>query len=152
VPPLSLAALFVSMLCVAESAVLARRVPRLHPVQLNVVASATAALILLPVSVFSGESIALPHRAATWAALAFVVGISSVLMFILYLVLLRRWLASRVAYIFVLAPPITLALSAWLDHERVSSELFLCGGVILAGVYVGALRPREATVPVVPAP
>ena len=153
VPPLSLLALFVSMLCVAESAVLARRLPlQLHPVQLNVVASATAALILLPVSLLSDETIALPHQAKTWAALAFVVLISSVLMFILYLLLLRRWLASRVAYIFVLAPPLTIALSAWLDNEHVSSDLFLGGAVILAGVYVGALRPREATVPAVPAP
>jgi len=152
VPPLSLLALFVSMLCVAESAVLARRLPPLHPVQLNLVASATAALILLPVSLLSGESIALPHRARTWAALAFVVVISSVLMLILYLVLLRRWLASRVAYIFVLAPPLTVALSAWLDHEHVTSALFLGGAVILAGVWVGALGPRPVPVPAVPPP
>jgi drug/metabolite transporter (DMT)-like permease len=152
VPPLSLLALLVSMLCVSESAVLARRLPPLHPVQLNVVASATAALILLPVSLLSGESIALPQRATTWAALAFVVVVSSVLMFILYLLLLRRWVASRVAYIFVLAPPLTIALSAWLDNEHVNSELFLGGAVILAGVYVGALRPRAAPVPAVPAP
>jgi drug/metabolite transporter (DMT)-like permease len=52
----------------------------------------------------------------------------------------------------VLAPPLTIALSAWLDNEHVSSDLFLGGAVILAGVYVGALRPREAPVPVVPAP
>jgi drug/metabolite transporter (DMT)-like permease len=152
VPPLSLVALFISMLCVAESAVLGRRLPGVHPVQLNVVASATAALILLPISLLTHETIALPHRAATWGALAFVVAISSVLMFILYLFLLRRWLASRVAYIFVLAPPITVALSAWLDNEHVGSELFLGGGVILAGVYVGALWPRAAPVPAVPAP
>jgi drug/metabolite transporter (DMT)-like permease len=152
VPPLSLLALFVSMFCVAESAVLARRFRGLHPVELNLVASAAAALILLPVSVLSGESIALPQRAKTWAALAFVVLISSVLMFVLYLLLLRRWLASRVAYIFVLAPPLTVALSAWLDNEHVTSELFLGGAVILTGVYVGALRPHDAPVPAVPAP
>jgi drug/metabolite transporter (DMT)-like permease len=152
VPTLSLLVLFVSMVCVAESAVLGRRLPHLHPVQLNLVASATAALMLLPVSVFSGEAITLPHRARTWGALAFVVGISSVLMFILYLFLLRRWLSSRVAYIFVLAPPLTIALSAWLDNEHVTSALFLGGAVILAGVYVGALRPRAAPVPAMPAP
>jgi len=152
VPPLSLLALFVSMLCVAESAVLGRRLPSVHPVQLNVVASATAALILLPVSLLSDDSIALPDRAATWAALAFVVVVSSVLMFVLYLFLLRRWLASRVAYIFVLAPPLSVALSAWLDNEHVGAELFLGGAVILAGVYVGALRPRAAPAPAMPAP
>jgi drug/metabolite transporter (DMT)-like permease len=153
VPPLSFIALFLSMLCVAESAVLGRRLPmHIHPVQLNLVATATGSAILLVVSLLSGESIALPHLAATWAALAFGVGISSVLMFILYLLLLRRWLASRVAHIFVLAPPLTIALSAWLDHEHVSLELFLGTVVILVGVYVGALRPRHAPVPAVPAP
>ena len=71
---------------------------------------------------------------------------------VLYLFLLRRWLASRVAYIFVLAPPLSVALSAWLDNEHVGAELFLGGAVILAGVYVGALRPRAAPAPAMPAP
>jgi drug/metabolite transporter (DMT)-like permease len=151
-PVLSLLALLGSLLCVSESAVLARRLPSLHPVQLNLVASPVAALILLPISRLSGESIALPHSAATWTAFVYLVVVSSVLMFILYLVMLARWAASRAAYVFVLSPPLTLALSAWLDNEHVSSALFLGGAVILAGVYVGALRPRRTPVPAVPSP
>ena len=50
----------------------------------------------------------------------------------------------------MLSPPLTLLLSAWLDGEPVASGLFLGGAIILAGVYVGALRPRTAAVPAVP--
>jgi drug/metabolite transporter (DMT)-like permease len=152
VPLLSLLALFGSLLCVAEAAVLGRGLRQLHPVPMNVVASAAAVLVLLPVTLLAGDTVALPERAATWGALAYVVGVSSVLMFILYLVVLARWVASRVAYVFVLSPPLTVLLSAWLDNEPVASRLFLGGAVILAGVYIGALRPRPTPVPAVPAP
>jgi len=152
VPFLSLLALLGSLFCVAEAAVVARWLPLLHPVSLNVAASAAAVLVLLPVSLLAGDTVALPDRAATWGALAYLVVVSSVLMFIVYLVMLARWVASRAAYIFVLAPPLTVLLSAWLDNEPVASGLFLGGAVILAGVYVGALRPRPTAVPAVPAP
>jgi drug/metabolite transporter (DMT)-like permease len=152
VPLLSLLALLGSLLFVAEAAVVARWLPQLHPVPLNVVASAVAVVLLLPVSLLAGETLALPDRAATWGALAYLVGVSSVLMFIIYLVMLSRWAASRAAYIFVVAPPLTVLLSAWLDDEPVASTLFLGGAVILAGVYVGALRPRPTPVTAVPPP
>ena len=90
VPALSLLALLGSVLCVAEAAVLARRMRQLHPVSLNVVASAAAAALLLPVSLLSHEVIAVPDRASTLAALVYLVGVSSVLMFILYLAALAR--------------------------------------------------------------
>jgi hypothetical protein len=47
---------------------------------------------------------------------------------------------------------LTLILSAWLDNEAIGASLFLGGFVILAGVYVGALRPNAPRVEVVPAP
>ena len=40
----------------------------------------------------------------------------------------------------VLVPVVTVALSAWLDDEPVGSGLVLGGLLVLAGVYVGALR------------
>ena len=152
VPFLSLLALLGSLVCVAEAAVLARRLRRLHPVPLNVAASAAAVLLLLPLSLLAGDKVAIPDRAATWGALVYLVGISSVLMFIVYLVLLARWAASRAAYIFVLAPPLTVLLSSWLDNEPVAPSLFLGGAIILAGVYVGALKPVPPPVAAVPPP
>ena len=54
---------------------------------------------------------------------------------------LRYWAASRAAYGFVLIPFVTVVLSAWLDDERITASLAIGGLLVLAGVYVGALRP-----------
>jgi drug/metabolite transporter (DMT)-like permease len=61
--------------------------------------------------------------------------------FVLYLVVVRLWSASRAAYTFVLIPIVTVLLSAWLDDEPIGLGLVLGGSLVLAGVYIGALRP-----------
>jgi drug/metabolite transporter (DMT)-like permease len=140
VPLLSLLALVGSALCFAQAAVLVRRFPRLHPVVTNAVGMAAGAALLVAGSVVAGESIVLPRRAATWAALVYLVLFGSVAVFVLYVVVLRYWAASRAAYVFVLIPFVTVVLSVWLDDEPVGAGLVLGGLLVLAGVYVGALR------------
>ena len=56
VPLAALLALGVSVICVAQAAVMVRRLPPMHPVTMNAVGSAAAAAILLPVSLLVGES------------------------------------------------------------------------------------------------
>lgn len=56
------------------------------------------------------------------------------------LFVLGRWAASRAAYVFVVIPFVTVLLSAWLDDEPVGWGLLGGGLLVLAGVYVGALR------------
>ena len=140
VPLLSLLALVGSALCFAQAAVLVRRFPRLRPVVTNAVGMAAGAALLVAGSVVAGESIVLPRRAATWAALGYLVLFGSVAVFVLYVVVLRYWAASRAAYVFVLIPFVTVVLSVWLDDEPVGAGLVLGGLLVLAGVYVGALR------------
>jgi drug/metabolite transporter (DMT)-like permease len=140
VPLLSLLALVGSALCFAQAAVLVRRFPRLHPVVTNAVGMAAGAALLVAGSVVAGESIVVPRRAATWAALGYLVLFGSVAVFVLYVVVLRYWAASRAAYVFVLIPFVTVVLSVWLDDEPVGAGLVLGGLLVLAGVYVGALR------------
>jgi drug/metabolite transporter (DMT)-like permease len=142
VPALSLLALLGGALCFAEAAVLVRRFPRVHPVTMNAVGMTAAGALLVPLALLAGEPIELPRRAETWLALGYLVAVGSVLVFVLYLVVLARWTASRAAYTFVLVPVVTVMLSAWLDDEPVGSGLVLGGLLVLAGVYVGALRPR----------
>lgn len=144
VPLRSLLALLGSALCFAQAAVVVRRFPSVHPVTINAVGMATAALLLVPGSVLIGETIELPRRAETWAALVYLVAVGSMLVFSLYIVVLRYWSASRAAYTFVLVPVITVILSAWLDNEPVRASLLLGGSLVIAGVYVGALRPGRA--------
>ena len=111
---------------------------------INAIGMATGALLLAVGSVLIGETISLPERAETWAAIGYLVAVGSVVVFVLYVVVLRYWVASRAAYEFVLIPVVTLALSAWLDDEPVGIGLVLGGLLVLAGVYVGALRTAEA--------
>ena len=144
VPLRSLLALLGSALCFAQAAVVVRRFPSVHPVTINAVGMATAALLLVPGSVLVGETIELPRRAETWAALVYLVAVGSMLVFSLYIVVRRSWSASRAAYTFVLVPAITVILSAWLDNEPVRASLLLGGSLVIAGVYVGALRPGRA--------
>jgi drug/metabolite transporter (DMT)-like permease len=143
-PFLSLVAALGSAFCFAEGAILVRWFPPVHPVTINAVGMATGAVLLGLGSVVVGETISLPERGETWAAIGYLVGIGSVVVFVLYVVVLRYWSASRAAYEFVLIPVVTLALSAWLDDEPIGPGLVLGGLLVLAGVYVGALRPATS--------
>ena len=144
VPLLSVLAAVGSAVCVAQAAVLVRRFPPVHPVTMNAIGMATGAALLVIGSLVAGEPIAVPQRASTWAALAYLVVIGSVLVFVLYIVVLGRWSASRAAYTFVVIPFVTVVLSAWLDNEPVRTGLVFGGFLVLAGVYVGALRASPA--------
>jgi drug/metabolite transporter (DMT)-like permease len=155
VPLLSLLALLGSALCFAQAAVLVRRFPRVHPVAMNAVGMTAGAALLVAGSVLVGEPLSrkvngiggvgvLPERAETWASIGYLVPVGSVLVFVLYLVVLRRWTALRAAYTFVVVPVVTVLLSAWLDDEPVRAGLLLGGLLVLTGVYIGALRPARS--------
>jgi drug/metabolite transporter (DMT)-like permease len=154
VPLLSLLALLGSALCFAEAAVLVRRFPSLHPVAMNAVGMTAGGALLVVESMVAGDPLVLPQRAATWAAVGYLVVVGSVVVFVLYIVVLRYWSASRAAYTFVLIPVVTVVLSWWLDDEPVGAGLVLGGLLVLASVYVGALRPAlvEPARPAVPSP
>ena len=153
VPLDSALAFLASLLCLSQGAVTIRQIPPVHTVPLNLIGCLTAALVLIPAAALSGEELALPRERNTWLALTYVVFVGSGLMFVLYISVLRRWAASRAAYVFVVSPFLTVLLSAWLDDEPVGAALVLGGAVILAGVYLGALRPLPAArVPAVPPP
>jgi drug/metabolite transporter (DMT)-like permease len=145
VPLLSVLAAVGGALCFAQAAVLVRWFPPVHPVTMNAVGMTTGAALLLIASLIAGDSMALPDRGETWAALAYLVVVGSVIVFVLYLVVLRYWTASRTSYEFVLIPVVTVVLSAWLDDEPIRAGLVLGGLLVIAGVYVGALRPRTGT-------
>jgi drug/metabolite transporter (DMT)-like permease len=49
----------------------------------------TGAALLLAAAVVTGEPIVLPHRPETWAGMAYLVVTGSVVVFLLYLVVLR---------------------------------------------------------------
>jgi drug/metabolite transporter (DMT)-like permease len=139
-PLLSILAAVGSAFCFAQGALVVRRFPPVHPVAMNAIGMAVGAGLLILGSALVGERFDVPARGATWAAVAYLVAVGSVLVFVLYLVVLRSWTATRTSYEFVLIPIVTVLLSAWLDDEPVGVALLLGGLLVLAGVYVGALR------------
>jgi drug/metabolite transporter (DMT)-like permease len=141
VPVLSLLAVLGAVLCFAQATVLVRQFPPVHPVTTNALGMATGAAILVALSLLLRESIVLPEGGATWLALMYMVVLGSGPVFVLYVVVVRLWSASRAAYSFVLIPLVTVLLSAWIDDEPIGAGLVLGGLLVLAGVFVGALRP-----------
>lgn len=145
IPIPSLLALLASVVCFAQALVLVRRLPRIQPIALNAVGIVTGALVLLAVSALSGEAWTLPERRETGLALGYVVAIGSVVVFLLHVFIAQRWGASRAAYVMVLIPLVTIVLSAWPDREPVTGGLLVGGALVLAGVYLGALRGMSIT-------
>jgi drug/metabolite transporter (DMT)-like permease len=113
---------------------------------MNALGTFAAVFVLVPAALVAGEPIVVPQHGSTWAALAFGVFGGS-LLFVLYVYVLKRWAASRAAYLFVLAPFLTFVLSARLDDEPLGAGLVVGGAFIVAGVYVGALRQSSRTSP-----
>jgi drug/metabolite transporter (DMT)-like permease len=140
VPLPSLLAVLGTVVCIAEATVLVRRFPAVHPVTMNAIGMAAGAGVVGAGAVLLGEPLDVPTHASTWAALGYLVVVGSVVVFWLYLVVLKYWAASRAAYGFVLIPIVTVLVSAWLDDERITRGLVFGGALVLIGVYVGALR------------
>jgi drug/metabolite transporter (DMT)-like permease len=136
----SLLALLGASVSVSQAGVIAKWFPKAHPVSMNAVAMGVGTVLLLVLSVLTGESQTIPIRAATWTALVYVILLGSVGLFVLYLIVLKRWTATRTAYAFVLFPVVAAGLGAWLEHTPVTLSLALGGVVVIAGVYIGALH------------
>lgn len=145
-PAVAFAALIGNALCVGQATVMVRRFPRVHPVTMNAIGMAVGAAMQIVAAVALGETIALPRREVTLLALVYMIVLGSVVVYILYIVVLSTWSASRAAYSFVVIPLVTVLLSVWLDSEPLTLAATFGGCLIIAGVYVGALhhdRPRR---------
>lgn len=140
VSSLSLAAVMGSVLCFAQALVIVRRLPPIHPVVLNTVGMLVAVPVLTAASLLRGEMLVLPSRPETWVAIAYVAAVGSVAVFLLQVFVVQHWTASRSAYVMVLIPFVTVALSAWLDQEPITTGFAIGGLLVLVGVYIGALR------------
>ena len=83
-------------------------------------------------------------------ALAYLVLLGSGVLFVLILLVVRRWTASATSYLFVLFPVATLALGAWLADEPITMHAVTGAVLVMAGVWYGALSPgaRHPAVPV----
>lgn len=126
--------------CASQAGIVVKRVPDADVITMNGVAMAVGASALLALSFTIGEEHALPSSPSVWVAVSFLALVGSPLLFILYVFVLNRWTASAASYQFVLFPPVTIVLGALVAGESVTGGLLLGLPLVLAGVYVGALR------------
>jgi drug/metabolite transporter (DMT)-like permease len=145
VPPLGLGLAVLAALMLAESGIVAKMTPRADPIATNAVGMLTGAAMLLPLSVVLGEHWTVPLQDDTRLALAYLVVAGSLVVFWLFLYVLRRWDASVVSFEFLLIPLATIPFSALLTHELITPIMLLGGALILAGVYIGVLVPSRGS-------
>ncbi len=141
VPVLSVLAVVGAAICFAQALVLVRRFPRVHPVSMNAVGMTAGAAVLFAASLVSAETMVLPQRPETWAAMAYLVVAGSVVVFLLYLVVLRYWTASRVSTVSSSSRSSPSCSQPGSTTNRSASDWCWEGSMVMAGVYVGALRP-----------
>jgi drug/metabolite transporter (DMT)-like permease len=140
VPIGSLFVLLGAAACFAETSIVVKAFPKVHPVSLNAVGIGVGGLMLLFLTFVYGETLALPDSAGTWFAQAYLILFGSVAAFTLYVFVLNHWTASAVSYEGVLIPLVAIVLAWWLQDERVTWTFGLGAVLVLIGVYVGALR------------
>jgi drug/metabolite transporter (DMT)-like permease len=140
VSALSLIALLGTAACSAEAFVLAKKFPDVHPITTNAIGMAGGTLVLLTASLLLHEPHAFPKLAATWYTLGFNVVVASVVFFALYIWLVQAWTPTSASYFILLAPAVALGLGAWLDREPITVALLGGGVLVIAGVYLGAIR------------
>ncbi|NIS82660.1 MAG: EamA family transporter [Anaerolineales bacterium] len=128
----------------AEAGVVAKKFPRSHPFAMNAIAMTVGVIILAAVSLLSGERWVIPSQANTWISLAYLVFLVTVIGFVLYLFVLRRWTASGTSYGFVMSPLVTVVLAAQLAGEQITWGFIAGAAMVLSGVVVGALLPSRA--------
>jgi drug/metabolite transporter (DMT)-like permease len=139
----SLVLLAVAALFASEAVVISKGIGREHPVVMNFVGMTAGAAALLVASVVAGERLALPAAGETQLALVYLVA-ATVALFLCVLIVVQRWTASSTAYIFVLMPVVAVVLGSLVADEPITLTTVLGGGVVCAGVYVGAVTRPSA--------
>ena len=140
--PLSaLVAMLAAALCIGESIIVGKRLSANHPAMTNAVGMGVGAVLLVGLSAAAGESRALPRQGEALWAVAYLVTLGSVGLFVLVLLVVRRWTASATSYMFVLFPVVTMALGAWLADEPITRQAVSGAALVMLGVWFGALSP-----------
>jgi drug/metabolite transporter (DMT)-like permease len=140
VPVVSLILIIAAAAAFAAGGIVVKRTAPIDPVVQNSIATTVGAVVLVGLSMLAGERLEIPERPETWLAFAYIVVPGTLLTFALLLYLLHRWPASRVAYQFVLAPIVAIAVAALLLHEPIEPAVVAGTALVIAGVWLGALR------------
>jgi drug/metabolite transporter (DMT)-like permease len=149
-PPLPLLALVAAGLSIGQSIILGKHVSANHPAITNAVAMSTGAFLLLVASRAAGETWAWPSLPEARWALLYLVVFGSVGLFVLTLLLIRRWSPSAASYAFVVIPVVTLLLEAAVAGVEITASALFGAAIVGVGVWFGALAPAPRERPRAP--
>jgi drug/metabolite transporter (DMT)-like permease len=147
VPLAALAAMLGAAVAVGQSIIIGKRISANHPAVTNAVGMSVGAVLLLGFSLVVGETWSLPRETEALWAVVYLVTLGSVGLFVLVLLVVRRWTASATSYMFVLFPLVTMALEAWILSEPVTGQMLVGAALVMAGVWFGALSPAARRAP-----
>jgi drug/metabolite transporter (DMT)-like permease len=139
VPLGGLIAIAIAAFTLGESVIVGKKVSVGHPAMTNAVGMPIGATGLLIISAVAGERWALPQQTGVRWSVLYLSLIGSVGLFVLLLLLVRRWTASATSYAFVLFPVVSLLLEAWILDEPLTGRSVGGAAVVMAGVWYGAL-------------
>lgn len=145
VPLGGLIAIAIAAVTVGESVIIGKKVSVGHPAMTNAVGMPIGALGLLIISAVAGERWALPRQTDVRWSVLYLSLIGSVGLFVLFLLVIRRWTPSASSYAFVLFPVVSLLLEAWILDEPLTGRSVAGAAVVMAGVWYGALARSART-------
>src|SRR5262245_43092137 len=145
VPVAALLLIVAAAISFAAGGIVVKRTPPSDSVVQNAVATSLGSVVLVGLSIVAGERLAIPQQVETWIAFIYLVIPGTIITFGILLYLLHRWPASRVAYQFVLAPIVAIGVAALLLDEPIEPAVTVGTILVIAGVWIGALRSTAAT-------
>ncbi|HUR49840.1 MAG TPA: DMT family transporter [Acidimicrobiales bacterium] len=137
----ALLAMLGATLSAAQAMIIGKRLADNHPVMTNAIAMTVGAVLLLACSAAAGESWVLPQENAARWAVGYLALPGSAGLFVLILFVSRHWTASASSYMTVLFPVVTIALGAWIVDEPITTAALVGAGLVIVGVWIGALSP-----------
>ena len=133
-----------AVVCAAISNVATKRHGAgIHSASLNAATTTVGAAMLFGMAALTGEHIRLPPNGAAWAAVLYLAVIGSVVAFLIYFSLLKSWASTTVSFFAVFTPIIAIVLGAFVLHERLSIWGIAGSALIVAGVTLTLVRPRQ---------
>ncbi len=137
--PSYFAAAVLGSLAIAASSVVAKALPQVHPVNMNAIGMTAGIILLAMGSLVLGERWALPSETRTLFAVAWLVVIGSVGLFLSFLYVIRRWAASAAVFAVAAMPVVAVVLGVLILGQPVTGHLLAGAAIVTAGVYVGAI-------------
>jgi drug/metabolite transporter (DMT)-like permease len=107
---------------------------------MNAIGMASGAVMLWLGSFLIREPLFLPKQSASWLALGWLVLLGSVGLFQLFLLVVNRWSASVATFAISAMPVIAAGLGSLVLDQPITIELILGGLLVIAAVYIGAIR------------